>query len=138
MISLLSLCNHSHEYLKVRQSDCLRAWGRDLGYTLAVTSVYQKLNNLPQRLGEHSRRYSTALVQTFWHMGLPVGFCGGSFLLQLQQVFAQLSLIHNVSQARSASVPMVCLLPQSPSSLYLSTLICSCLAFAVSSKSDMH
>ena len=137
--------------MKVRQSDCLRAWGRGLGswargkkkritYTLAVTSVYQKLNNLPRGLGKHSPRRFTALVQTFWHVNLPVGFCGGSIMLQLLHVSVQLSLI----------VPFRCVLlgsqwsawclqgfvPQSRSLLCLSALICSCLAFAVSGKLD--
>lgn len=36
-------------------------------------------------------QYFTALVQAFWHVDLPVGFCGGNITLQLLHVFAQLS-----------------------------------------------
>lgn len=58
-----------------------------VAYTPAVTSIYQKLSNLPHGLGEQRTRYFTALVQACWHVDLPAGFCGGSIVLQLLHLY---------------------------------------------------
>lgn len=107
----------------VRQSDCLRVWGRDLGscargkkkgitYTLAVTSIYQKLNNLPHGLGEHSPRYFTAL-------GAGILACGSACRFLWWKHYASASpcvctaITHSAFQVCSVRVPIVCLVPPS-------------------------
>lgn len=87
-------------------------WCRDLGscargkrimYTLAVTSVYQKLNNLPQSQTFHS------LGAGILAHGVACRFLGGSIVLHFLSVFVKLPLC--AFQVCPVRVPRLCLVP---------------------------
>lgn len=77
-----------------------------IAYTLAVSSIYQKLNNLPCGLGEHSPRYFTALVQAFWHMHLLQ-----IFVVEALCFSFSMCITPGACQVCSGRVPRACLVP---------------------------